>query len=261
MTTPDDARGILYPTRLPTFHRISAPPGLEPLLRWFWIPQWNLAPGRTSRQEILPFPAANLVVQPGAVSLTGPSTRVSFRDLTGTGWAVGALLRPAGVVQCHPEPGRLRDTEVPFEAPDLLASVEAAMAHDAGATARGEAASAFARWAEDRMVPPDAAGRLANAMEEMIATDRSIVRVEQVADRLGVSVRGVQRLARSHVGVPPLAIIRRYRLQEAAVRLREEPAVTIADIAAELGYADHAHLSRDFRTVLGLTPRTYRGGQ
>ncbi|WP_313821467.1 DUF6597 domain-containing transcriptional factor, partial [Citricoccus sp.] len=107
MTTPDDARGILYPTRLPEFHRIPAPPGLEALLRWFWIPQWTLAPGRTSRQEVLPFPASNLVVQPGTVSLTGPSTRASFRDLTGTGWAVGALLRPAGVVQWHPEPERL----------------------------------------------------------------------------------------------------------------------------------------------------------
>ncbi|XKH57611.1 helix-turn-helix transcriptional regulator [Citricoccus nitrophenolicus] len=261
MTTPDDGRGILYPTRLPSFHRVPAPPGLEALLRWFWIPQWSLAAGRTSRQEVLPFPASNLVVQPGAVTLTGPSTRASFRDLTGTGWAVGALLRPAGVVQWHPEPERLRDTEVPFEAPDLLVSVKAALEHDDGAAARGEAASAFARWAEDRMVLPDAAGRLANAMEELIATDRAIVRVEQVAERLGVSVRGVQRLARSHVGVTPLAIIRRYRLQEAAVRLREEPAITIADIAAELGYADHAHLSRDFRTVLGLTPRTYRGGQ
>uniref|UniRef100_UPI0028BE58B3 helix-turn-helix transcriptional regulator n=1 Tax=Citricoccus sp. TaxID=1978372 RepID=UPI0028BE58B3 len=147
------------------------------------------------------------------------------------------------------------------QAPDLLASVGAALEHDDGAAGRSQAASAFARWAEERMVPPDAAGRLANAMEELIATDRSIVRVEQVAERLGVSVRGVQRLARSHVGVTPLAIIRRYRLQEAAVRLREEPDVTIADIAAELGYADHAHLSRDFRTVLGLTPRGYRGGQ
>ena len=34
-----DARGILYPARLPTFHREPAPPGLEGLVRWFWIPR------------------------------------------------------------------------------------------------------------------------------------------------------------------------------------------------------------------------------
>lgn len=53
-------------------------------------------------------------------------------------------------------------------------------------------------------------------------------------------------------------MIRRYRLQEAAQRLRDDPAVTIAQVAADLGYADHAHLTTDFRTVLGLTPNRYR---
>jgi AraC-like DNA-binding protein len=32
-------------------------------------------------------------------------------------------------------------------------------------------------------------------------------------------------------------------------------------VAADLGYADHAHLTRDFRTVLGFTPSAYRAGQ
>ena len=36
---------------------------------------------------------------------------------------------------------------------------------------------------------------MANAMEDLIASDRTIVRVPQVAERLGISVRGVQRLA------------------------------------------------------------------
>ncbi|WMY78806.1 helix-turn-helix domain-containing protein [Citricoccus sp. I39-566] len=261
MTRPEDPRGILYPTRLPTFHRIPAPPELEDLIRWFWIPRWHLAPGRTSRQELLPFPASNLVVQPDGVTLSGPSTRSSFRDLRGTGWAVGALLRPAAAVQLHPDPGAVRDAEVPFTAPELHAAVVAAMGHDGGASSRTRAASAFARWAAGRLAAPDRPGRLANAMKEAIATDRGIVRVEHVAERLGTSTRGVQRLARSHVGLPPLAIIRRYRLQEAAARLREDASVVIADVAAELGYADQAHLSRDFRTVLGLTPRDYRGDQ
>ena len=58
MTTPDDGRGILYPTRLPSFHRVPAPPGLEALLRWFWIPQWSLAAGRTNCRQSDPAAAA-----------------------------------------------------------------------------------------------------------------------------------------------------------------------------------------------------------
>jgi len=53
-------------------------------------------------------------------------------------------------------------------------------------------------------------------------------------------------------------MIRRRRLQEAAQRIRETPTSDLATIAAELGYADHAHLSNDFRSVLGVTPRAYR---
>lgn len=41
----------------------------------------------------------------------------------------------------------------------------------------------------------------------------------------------------------------------------EEPSVVIADVAAERGDADQAHLNRDVRTVWGLTPRHYRRGQ
>ncbi|OLO93108.1 DNA-binding protein [Actinomyces naeslundii] len=40
--------------------------------------------------------------------------------------------------------------------------------------------------------------------------------------------------------------------------MREDPSVTVAQVAAELDYADHAHLTADFRRVLGLSPSRYR---
>jgi len=261
-----DGRGVLYPARLPSFHREAAPDRLHDLVRWFWIPRWRIAPGRASRQRLLPFPASNLVVQPAGVTLAGPTTGASHRDLRGTGWAVGALLRPAGIVGLGVDPSGIRDTEVSFGAPDLRRAVAAAMG-DADvplreaeeATARRLAVDAFGAWLAGHVDAGDDDARLANAMEDLIAADRSIVRVERVAERLGVSVRRVQRLARCCIGVPPLVVIRRYRLQEAAQRLRDDPSATVARVAAELGYADQAHLAADFRTVLGLTPSGYRG--
>lgn len=258
-----DARGILYPARLPTFHREPAPPGLEGLVRWFWIPRWRIAPGRVSRQELLPFPASNLVVEDGRAMLSGPTTRASHRDLRGIGWAVGALLRPAALVRLHPDPARIRDAEEELAAPGLVASglvasVTEAMGSPDEDAGRRAAVAAFAAWAAEHLDPPGEEGLLANAMEDAIAGDRGVVRVEDVAARLGVSARTVQRLARRCIGVPPLAVIRRYRLQEAAQRLREDPTATIAAVAAELGYADHAHLSADFRDVLGIPPSAYR---
>ena len=258
MTDVGDSRGILHPARLPTFARVEAPPDLHALVRWFWIPRWRIQPGRTSRQEILPFPASNLVVQPAGVTISGPSTGASHRDLTGTGWAVGGLLRPAAVAQLHPSPGFLRDVEEPYDAPDLHAAVVAAMATDDEEAGNAAAAAAWAGWAREHLDEPDEGGEVANAMEDLVATDPEVVRVEQVAERLGLSVRAVQRLCHRYVGLPPLAVIRRYRLQEAARRLREDEGVTVTQVAAELGYADHAHLTRDFGSVLGLSPQAYR---
>jgi len=65
---------------------------------------------RVSRQYLVAFPASNLVVEPHKVGLSGPSTRRSYRDLTGTGWAVGALLHPAAVPSFTGAPADLQDT-------------------------------------------------------------------------------------------------------------------------------------------------------
>ncbi|MFT3889699.1 MAG: helix-turn-helix domain-containing protein [Arachnia sp.] len=258
MVDVGDPRGVLYPARLPTFRRIPAPDELRDLVRWFWIPRWAIAPGRASRQALLPFPASNLVVQADGVTLSGPSTGASHRDLSGRGWAVGALLRPAGIAALSPDPGAIRDAEIPFDDPALHQAVADAMRGDDEATADAAAASAFAAWATTTLPAPDDGGLCANQLEDLIASDREIVRVDQVADRLGLTVRGVQRLARRYVGVPPLTMIRRYRLQEAAQRLRDDASLTVARVAAELGYADQAHLAADFRRVLGFAPASYR---
>ena len=48
-------------------------------------------------------------------------------------------------------------------------------------------------------------------------------------------------------------------LPQPAQRLREDPSLTVASyMAAELGDADCAHLTADFRQVLGLPPSPYR---
>lgn len=256
-------RGILYPARLPTFARLPPPEKVASLVRWFWIPQWRIAPGRTSRQQVIAFPACNLVVGPDAVELVGATTRRSYRDLTGTGWAVGALLRPAAVPSFISDPEQIRDTSRTVELPDLHTRVADAMrapadqpADESGRLAR--TVDVFAGWLAETMEPPGPEALLANELAELVDTDPLVLRVEDIADRLHVSTRTVQRLARRYVGLPPSTMIRRRRLQEAAQLLRTEPGTDLAALAAQLGYADQAHLATEFRTVLGFTPSAYR---
>lgn len=249
-------RGVLYPARLPEFHRLPAPTEAAHLVGWFWIPEWDIEPGRSSRQEVVSYPALNLVVEPGGVSLSGATTRVFHRDLRGRGWAVGALLRPAAVPALIDDPAALVDTSRPLDVPELHAAVVAAMS--AGKGRRERAVAAFSRWLVARAAPDGEVARQANAVFDVLLGDDAAASPEEAAARMAVSVRTLQRLAHRHVGLSPAAMIRRRRLQEAASRVRDDPDADLASVAAELGYADHAHLTRDFRAVLGIAPRTYR---
>ena len=85
-----------------------------------------------------------------------------------------------------------------------------------------------------------------------MAGDRTIVRVDQLAELRGVSVRGLQRRFAEYVGVGPKWVIRRYRLREVTDRMAAGSGpVDWARLAAELGFADQAHLARDFADVFG----------
>lgn len=252
-------RGVLYPARLPTFNRLPAPERVASLVRWFWIPEWHIEPGRSVRQHLIAFPACNLVVETGFVGLSGPATRASHRDLTGTGWAVGALLRPAAVPAFTDDPTALRDQYQTMELSTLHQRVSEAMTGPAeDATRHRRAVEAFADWLAETVPEPGPDALLANALAELADTDPTVLRVEDAAAVLNVSTRTLQRIARRYVGLPPSTMIRRRRLQETAERLRTDPRANLADVAADLGYADHAHLANEFRTVLGLTLSTYR---
>jgi AraC-like DNA-binding protein len=259
---PASTRGVLYPARLPTFHREPVVGDVSVFVRWFWIPEWDIEPGRSSRQHVVGFPACNLVVEGDTVGIAGPTTRASHRDLSGTGWAVGALLRPAAVPELVGDPTALRDGYRPVDHPELAEVVQAAMAGGAAPRERRLAAiSAFTAWLRERLGEPTGEGILANRMVELAEADPTLLTVTDLAARLHVSTRTLQRLAATHVGLPPAALIRRRRLQEAAEQLRADPSLDLTALAHELGYADHAHLTNDFRATLGFTPSTYRRTQ
>lgn len=258
---------MLYPRALPRFHRREVPARSGHLARWYWISQWDLPAGEVSSQSILPFPAANLVVQPGGISLSGPTTGASVRDLTGEGWAFGVLLRPAGLYALGFAPAAIVDAELPFAEDDpATGRLAAEIARHMSADDCEAAAAEMSAWLAGRGIGRGAGGKdevpegalRADRLVEIAAARSGVVGVDQLAEEMNMSTRALQRLAAQYLGLSPLRIIRRYRLQEAALRLRENPDLAVAEVAAELGYADQSHLAADFRSTLGLAARDYR---
>ena len=76
------------------------------------------------------------------------------------------------------------------------------------------------------------------------------------APELGVGARQTQRQYRARVGLSPAQARRLQRMNAAVYALRDPhaPARSLADLAAELGYADQAHMARELRQLAGLPP-------
>ena len=75
--------------------------------------------------------------------------------------------------------------------------------------------------------------------------------------RTGLSRAGFARLFDREVGLSPKRWAGIARFQRAAKRLMRSP-IALADLAAACGYADQAHLTRDFRRYAAVTPRSFR---
>ncbi len=109
-------------------------------------------------------------------------------------------------------------------------------------------------------VPDPVAAQVA-AMVERVSADAELRRVTALAEVFGMPERRLQRLFAEYVGVSPKWVIRRARLLEAARRADAGDVVDWAALALDLGYADQAHLTRDFTATLGVPPARYaRGG-
>lgn len=124
----------------------------------------------------------------------------------------------------------------------LLAGLFAVPGADAGPVARRDA----------RPVSPE----VALAAERLRAEWAAPPALDELAGSLGVSpVHLVRAFNRQH-GLPPYAWLNVLRLKEARRRLLAGEA--IAGVAAELGFADQAHLTRRFKAAFGITPGAYR---
>ena len=98
-----------------------------------------------------------------------------------------------------------------------------------------------------------ASARLARRAVRLLEGDE--VRVETVAERLGVTARHLRRVFLECIGVGPKDYARTVRLHR-ALRLTR----TSSDwghIAVAAGYYDQAHLITDFRELVGVTPGAF----
>ncbi|MDQ4137924.1 MAG: helix-turn-helix domain-containing protein [Actinomycetota bacterium] len=262
----DERTGVLNPDNLERYGArwFEPSPSVSAVVERYWHVRWRLPPGEVIAQRIIDSPAVTLSIETGSVPaplvVTGPQERAWMREIRDTGAAFGIRLRPAGLPMLSSlTPQQVSDRTLPVT-PELDAPLHALLAEIAEAgTAEETAAAADAvigRRIGRRTPAPDLL--LANEVVEELTRRVHARTGAGLADRFATTERSVQRALRATLGKGPKWVSRRIRLQEIARILATEPDVDLAALAADLGYADQAHLIRDFRDVAGTTPGAYR---
>lgn len=106
-----------------------------------------------------------------------------------------------------------------------------------------------------RLAASERRDRLVEAAWRAIAAGDGAVRVEALAGALGIGRKALAARFRRAVGLPPRSVARLVRFERALARMAAGRVATLADLAAECGYADQAHFNRDFRGYAGESPR------
>lgn len=196
---------------------------------------------------------AGMMSRPHLVEMAAPVLTVAVRFLPGSARAF--FDAPLDELQ-DGHPG-LADLWPRAEADALAAALwerERTVAQQLGSVER----ALLARLRTRGQVRADA---LARAAVVRIEAGGGNVRIDDLADALGVTRQHLARLFRERVGLPTktFALVCRFRRAHAALRGRSG-AVDWARVAADCGYYDQSHLIHAFRQFADATPQSFLQG-
>lgn len=229
--------------------RLAPADELAGLVEHYWWVAWQVdAPVES---EVLAYPSVHVVVEGAEARVVGVPTAKFVRRLEGQGQAFGIKFRPGMFHALWQAPvWPLTDASIPLRATRADAGLADTLERPGSAAERAERVD---RVLAGRPIAANPRAMLARDLVERARTERSLTSVFELSRWSGQSERALQRLFREFVGVSPKWVVRRFRLQEAALRL-SRPETTVVGVAAELGYFDQAHFVHDWTSVVGQPP-------
>lgn len=226
---------------------------LRPFVRLLWAGFTPLASARPAREHVLPTGHMHLLggAQYSEVESPGPAVVGGARAGT-HGWSVGAQLEPgaagallrtsaADLAERHTAPA---DVCGPGAVAELMERLQA----------QGNPAACLQvleRWLLARMAAQ--VRGLHPAVAAALASLHGDAPVHEAVRASGFSHRHLVARFREATGLAPKQHARVLRLQMALAALGT-PGLGAADVAADAGFADQAHFTREFRDLTGVTP-------
>jgi AraC-like DNA-binding protein len=237
---------------------------LAGLVRSVWAQQISPDAG-PYRHRNIPHGGAEVVWRTGATPLiVGPRTRPAVEVLAAGTTVLGLRLLPGAVPTLFGVPAReLVDLSV--DAAQLLGTSAVALADRSQSGGCDDTLIALQRLVAGRLAGAAGPDPLVEAAVRMLLTGRNQV-VRPLTKSLSISERQLRRRCRDATGLAPKALHRILRFQgflamaQFAMSQGRPPTADGLDLlAAEAGYSDQSHLTRECVRLAGLPPGAFLG--
>lgn len=221
-----------------------------------WIPSLNTPIHR----HILPKENVGIVfVDSVGLVVTGCMTKSHRGQVNPGGRMLGLRLRPGRArTIVGTEIDSLTDTILPFE--DVWGrdarEIEEQLFECKDSM---EGIGILGRALQHRVKRRSSGQQIVDIAIEMASKADGAVRVQELCDRVGVGRRRLLRHFRREVGLSPKRYCRILRFHALLKRAQEPDRGSWADLAAELGFFDQAHLISELRDLTGENPTALFG--
>lgn len=188
----------------------------------------------------------------------GPHVGPVVNEPLGETYALGVVTTPIGAeAALGIAPASLRGRAAPLSAWPRGEDMREALL--ASGSSEAQLARAVAHLEANLGPDPPGLGRAEEAVRLLEAQPTRPV--ADIAKTLGITHGHLDRELGRLVGLTPRALARLLRLRRFLAALDVDHDVPWADVAAELGWYDQAHLARDFKRHTGVTPTQYLAAQ
>lgn len=246
-----------------TYRELPPSRRLAHLVRSYWA--FSVAEGVRGpiRHEVIPDGCVSLSfwraaeAGGGRLRIVGPRTEFFAVPVWGGQEFWGARLAPAAceaVLGIAPAALRELVADLAEIAPEFADGLGARLS-ECGCF--DDAVAAYAAAFEALGIAPERIDGAASAAAAEILASGGTAPIAEIATRVGLGVRQLERRFGAAVGLTPKQFARVHRVRTTAKLRLSGEAETWAACAAEMGFTDQAHMTREFRAATGRPPKRF----
>lgn len=240
---------------------------LKDYIEHYWLISWKLPEGISHTQDVIPHPNTHLTFLKGNSHIQGICKQKYTHTLEGNGNIVGIKFKPAGFFPFAEKAGlalsaicdNTFDINKIFNLSTLnnksnIAKVEQ---HILALDEPTEKIDYLDELLFSLPLKQDENIKKLNEIVASIEANHEIMKVSDICKIFNMEPRYLQRLFVKYIGVSAKWVINRYRMHDALTSVESNKKIDWATLAIQLGYYDQAHFIKDFKSMIGKTPKDY----